>query len=92
MGFNPNIGCIDRFFQRYSRIKVTLLGCLLIFIEAMIKALLKGFPFLEAVGPQVTLILGYLGAHTYSEYKKNGQAKAGQLADMKIQVPPEAVK
>jgi len=47
-----------------TRIKLTVGGIILIFIEAVIKSFLAGFPFTEAVSIQSALIAGYLGAKT----------------------------
>jgi len=45
---------------RQSRFKLILFGCGLIFIEAVIKTFIPAFPFLEAVSPEVALIIAYI--------------------------------
>jgi hypothetical protein len=50
-----------------TRLRLTLFGCGLIFIEAMIRTFIPAFPFLESVSPEVALIVAYISGKTVQE-------------------------
>jgi hypothetical protein len=52
-----------------TRLRLTLFGCGLIFVEALLKTLWANFPFLEAVSPEVALIVAYIAGKTTQEVK-----------------------
>jgi len=54
-------------FTEKTRLKFALILTGAIFIEGIVKALMPGFPFAEAIGAQVGILLGY----TYAKTKDN---------------------
>ncbi len=55
---------------KQSCLKLVAAGCILIFIEAIIRAAWSAFPFLEAVSPQVALISAYVAGKITQDIKE----------------------
>ncbi len=63
--------------MKQTRLKLILFGCGLIFIEALIKTFIPAFPFLEAVSPEVALIVAYISGKTVQDVKEKQYACNG---------------
>ncbi len=60
--------------MKQTRLKLILFGCGLIFIEALIKTFIPAFPFLEAVSPEVALIVAYISGKTVQDVQESKYA------------------
>lgn len=74
-------------FDKQTRLRLVLFGVVTFFIEAVVKLVFPEFVFMELVGAQGGLILGYIGGRSYQkkwDCQENnfdeGTRKRGDLA------------
>ena len=68
-------------YIQQSRLKLVVIGCVIFFVEAVIKTVFVGFPLVEILSFQSGLLLAYVAGKTVSDAKDSefGYAGGGKI-------------